>query len=264
MEKALQQKQIALVANSTVSLTWAGADFQRAFPESIIRKQIALRLTCFSTSVQNGVFVGVSYTTLTKTYQLAERLTIGTIPAGGSVELTAASIPALGRLFENIISITVTLTAPVTGTVTVIPIIDDEPPPLAADLGERIGLDAGIVENAIIIANNGTGNITSGSLGVTNTWYTVPAGKRFYIDTIFVAIGPTASFPADMTVSVIVRINGVDTTIALHSNSETVSETFIPPVSTALIGGDRIQTFIDNVSGSTVTYWFSLIGREVF
>lgn len=263
-EKALQQQTTALVANSTVSLTWTGNDFQRAFSESVIKKPIALRLTASTTAVGNGVFIGVSYTTLSKTYQLAERLTIGTIPAGGSVELTAASIPAMGRLFQDIVSITITFTSPVGGNVSATLIVDDDPPPLSADLGERVGLDAAVSENAVIISAFGNPFIPSGTIGNALLWYTVPVGKRLYIDLLSVSIEATGSYPADGRVLLQLTIAGVPCYVYLFSETERWPTTFLPPIAAALVEGDSISTLEYNYSATGIYYSFSFIGREVF
>lgn len=262
-EKALQQKSTALIVNGTVTLTWSGADFQQAFFESIIKKPIALRLSASTTAVGNGVFIGVSYITQSKVYQLAERLTIGTIPAQGSVELTAASIPAMGRLFENIVSITVSFTSPIGGTVTATPIIDDEPPPLSADLGERIGLDAAVAVNNIPV----TAFISTTVLSGVNTGlvplYTVPASKRFYSSLIYISIGPTPSYPGDFLLEIFQTIN-YNIPFRFKSKMDCFNEMFVQSITIPLLAGDMVAYRGTNSSASGVAISIVLIGSEVF
>lgn len=263
MEHIFPAKTVAHVLNTTVTLSWGAVDIAQRFPESIIKVPVAMRLSCSTTATQ-AVYVGIRYETATKSYRVAERQTVSLIPPNGSVEITPASVAALGLLNEWITSITVELTSASIGNSTVTLIIDDDPPPLSNDPGDRFGLDASLTDDALIISNFGSATLASGTFNNTTLWYQVPAGKRFYIDLLAINIGPTGSYPADFQVSLAIDINAINTLVVLFSETERYTQTFLPPISTALVAGDRIRTIVDNFSASNVNWRFSLIGREVF
>jgi len=262
MEHIFPPKTIALVANTAVTISWLASDIARQFPESIIKKSVAIRFSC-STTAGNAVYCGVRYSTLTKDYQVAERKTLFVIPPNGSTEVTPSSKPALGLLNTDIVSISLDLTAPVTGNVTVSLIIDDDPPPLSSDPGELIGLDAQLTQDYIMRVEQGAFNALGSATIAT---YTVPAGKRFFLDTVYINAGPTPSFPGDLvvTLNIIYLVLGTFPYI-LYSESERWNTMILGPFDTPIPTGSTIR--IDVVNNNPANPYIAngnFSGREVF
>lgn len=205
MEHIFPPKTIALVANTTVTISWSGPDIGARFNESVIKKAVSIRFSC-STTAANSVNCGVRYSTFTKDYLVAERRTLFFIPPNGTAEITPASKPALGLLNADIVSFFLDLTSPVTGNATVTLIVDDNPPPLSSEAGELIGLDAKFATDYI---SRTFVNTTTFNPGTSNTAfvYTIPAGKRAEIISVDIEIDPTPSFPGDVFIDF--RINSV-------------------------------------------------------
>lgn len=264
MEHILPAKAVSQVLNTTVTLTWGATDFARAFPESIIKKSVAMRLSCSTTATQ-AVYIGVRYSTATKDYRVAERKTIAQIPASGSVEVTPSSVAALGLLNEWIISITVELTAASTGTTTVTLIIDDDPPPLSSNPGEFRGLDAIAADDYQIISFSSSASLGPGSFS-TVTLYTVPAGKRAVLDDLYAEIYPTPSYPA----LAYIELQIYDATAVLiyirrvFSGTEQVNSIDIMSFPVALLAGYAIKRAFVNNDTTNATVFVNLLGREIF
>lgn len=262
MERILPLKTIALSANATVTLSWDANDFLRVLPESIIKQTVAIRLTC-STTATNAVYVGVRYQTLDKTYQLAERQTIGYIPPAGSVELTPASVPAMAKLFPYITIIYVDLTSPVTGNVSISLIIDDKPPPLTGIM-PFAGLDQKFESTYTQIALNNSASITASTLAQVMLTYTVPTPKRAYIDLVTMTLVPTPTWPGLLQAFLI--ISGVSY-YTLYSSKTEPKELALSGLQYVLAAGDQIQirlTNIDTTAYAVDLNYFSILGREVF
>lgn len=246
------------------ALTWSGPDFAPRFNESIIKRSISLRLTCTSNITLYGVYVGVRYATLTKEYQVAERKTIGYVPPGGSVELSAASIPALAALNSDITSITVELTSQISGVVTVSLNIDDDTPPLTGVL-EYTGLDARFAEDFVPIVRSGLVQVNAGTFSQILRQYTVPTGKRCYIALITTTMEPTGSYPGTCNVTLQFTISGI--TASMHDYSRTdqyVTTQFVTDNIPTLTENDTIIIAAQNLDTTNHFFEYTLIGKEVF
>jgi hypothetical protein len=263
MEHILPIKSVAQVLNTTVTLTWSAVDFGRAFPESIIKHTVSMRLSCTTTATQ-AVNVGVRYSTATKDYRVAERKTIAQIPASGSVEITPAGVAALGLLNEYIISITVELTAASTGTTTVTLIIDDDPPPLSNDAGEFRGLDAINAFDYIPFQNGVTGQMPLGATGPT-LLYAVPSGKRAYLDIMFALIAPTPSFADAAFIQFWISLPAVGVPkywlLSLTDRSNVLNPVSLPFI---LPSGAGVYYYHENNTQAAVQFELSIFGREIF
>lgn len=261
MERTFPEKSVTLIANTAATITWGAPDFGPRFYESIIKRNVALRFTCTSTTA-NSVNVGVQYTTLTKTYQIAERQTLFVIPPNKSIEITAATIPALALLYENITSITVNLISASSGIVTISLIIDDEPPPLTTDPGDKIGLDAKLNLDYITINIPTNSNIIAGTTTTLFT-YLVPPGKRFILDLLTGYLPPTPSYPEYLQM----RFYLPDPSLSMIFMSKTAEGyTFTALQNSGYIfnAGDLIK--VDCINFDT-TAWFVrtfMIGREIY
>lgn len=261
MERTFPAKNAVLVANTANTISWTAADFTPRFYESIIKRRVSARFTC-TTTTPNSVNVGVKYTTLSKDYQIAERQTLFIIPPNSSVEITPATIPALGLLYENIVSITANLISAGAGTVTISLIIDDEPPPLTTDPGEKIGLDAKfnldyLTQNTVVNAN-----ILAGTTQTLFT-YTVPAGKRFILDLLTGYMPPTPSYPEYLEWRAYLPFPSL--TMVYKSKTDE-GYTFIALQNSGYIfnAGDLLQ--VDVVNFDTTAYFVRsfMLGREIF
>jgi hypothetical protein len=261
-EHILPSKTVALVAGVTSLLTWSGAEFQQAFPESIIKQPVAMRLSCSTTTV-NSVNIGVRYETASKSYRVAERQTIATIPAGGSVEITPSSVAPLGLLYEYITSITVELTCLSAGSATVVLILDDDPPPLSNLPGEPIGLDARSNLDYNLIQLSGVRTVAPGVDPFTI--YTVPGGVRFYLDMLAFNLDITPSYPSVFSGQVQITRNFVTSSLpAAYSGCEHVVQYALPTFTQPLGTGDSIRIQWVNAAGAALNSEYAMYGREVF
>lgn len=266
MERQLVQKSATLVANTANTISWTAPDFNRAFSESIIKKQVSVRFTCSSTCA-NSVNVGVRYSTLTKTYQISERQTLFVIPPNGSVEITPSSKPALGLLYDWITSISLDLLSASGGVVTVVCIVDDEPPPLSADPGELIGLDSKSNQDYITIVSGATDVVAANGGTASHVLYTCPSGKRFIIDYLSVVLDPTPSYPGTLLARWSIFLTSIGTAIAAPIYSYTDEHVIyvVPSISGIILAATgHIDIDVLNNSGTARSYEAELYGREVY
>jgi hypothetical protein len=264
MEHIFPPQTVALGANVQSTIVWNSADIARLFPESIIRKPVSLRFSCITTSA-NAVNCGVRYSTLTKEYLLAERKTLFIIPPNTSTEITPASKPALGLLEPDITSFSLDLVTPTGGgSATVILVVNDEPPPLSSEAGELIGLDARFSEDYILI-RVGDSRAVNGGATQSFTLYTVPAGKRFYLDYFYVIVPATPSFPDTCYVQVNMSISGGTISIPTFSRVDRSNALFVLQNFTLPFGaGDFINVSDVNTDTTIATFVCALVGREVY
>jgi len=258
-EHIFPPKTIALIANTAVTITWVASDIARQFPESIIKRPVAVRFSC-STTAANSVYCGVRYSTLTKDYLVAERKTLFFIPASGSTEVTPSSKPALGLLNTDIVSISLDLTAPVPGNVTVSLIVDDDPPPLSSDPGEFIGLDSRSSADYLLQNQNTTFNLVAGAVGTSMLAILATAGKRFIIDMLGATIPPTPSFPGLIRVRFVV----VGTIYYARSAADRYVEAYLSNIDRIIDGGTLVSILGDNADTTAYDIDVVLFGREIF
>lgn len=259
MEHIFPPKTIALAANTTGTITWNAPDIAERFPQSIIKRPVAIRFSC-TTTTANSVYCGVRYSTLTKDYLVAERKTLFFIPANGTTEVTPASKPALGLLNEGIVSLAVDCIAPAPGNVTISLIIDDDPPPLSSDPGELIGLDSRSNQDYILQNQNTTFNLIAGAGGVVLLTFPVPADKRFIVDMMGVTIPPTPSFPG----LVRVRFRAVGTIYYARSFTDRYNEAYLSTLARVVDGGTNVELLGDNTDTTAYDLDVVLFGREIF
>lgn len=262
-EKLLATKTINLAANTLGTLTWTGNDFLKALPESVIKQRIAVRFSCSTTST-HPVNAGVRYTALNKQYLVAERKTLFVIPASGSVEITPASKPALSYFADWIQSIDLDLTSPVACAVTAVLGIEDAPE-LSADPGPYAGLDVGLVQDYIPIKLFGSSAIAGGA-NVVN--YTVPAGKRFFIDYAGWDCPPSPANPGRYQMSIQLTYSGGPPIFILRQSrtDRFFAENILTNFNMPMLQGDNILMRVTNDIAITGGFTVSgtLIGREVF
>jgi len=259
MEHIFPQKTIALIANVAGTINWTAPDISERFAESIIKRPVAIRFS-LSTTAPNTVYCGVRYSTLTKDYLVAERKTLFFIPANGTTEVTPASKPALGLLKEGIVSLSLDMTAPANGSVTVSLIIDDDPPPLSSDPGEFIGLDSRSSADYLLQNQNTTFNLAAGAVGTSMLSILATGGKRFIVDMIGATLPPTPSFPGLIRVRFVI----VGTIYYARSAADRYNEAYLANISRIIDGGTLISILGDNADVTAYDIDVVLFGREIF
>lgn len=259
MEHIFPPKSVALTANLESTITWNASDIAERFAESIIKRPVAIRFSC-RTTTPNSVYCGVRYSTLTKDYLVAERKTLFFIPASGTTEVTSASKPALGLLQEGIVSLALDAIAAASGSITISLIIDDEPPPLSSDPGELIGLDNRSSVDYVLQNQNTTFNLGAGTAGVSLLAFTVPVGKRFIIDAMGGCIPPTPSFPGLIRL----RFRATGTIYTARSDAEKYKEAYLLNIARPIAEATTVEILGDNSDTTAYDIDVTLFGREIF
>ena len=262
-EHQFAQKTVTIVAGITSTVSWTGPDIVQRFPESIIKASlVAIRFSC-STTAGNAVNCGVRYSTLSKDYRVSERETLFQIPANGGVEVTPATKPALGQMDGNITSISVDLKSLASGNVTIVLIVDDEPPPLSSDPGALIGLDAKTAVDYLTIISTLEVSVFPGVSGYLI--YFVPAGQRFILDNAVINLQPTPSYPSLARISLVATISGTPYPIlVVDSQTEEAATLNFTGGFTTFQAGDSVGFQVTNNSTSNVDAVIGYIGRQLF
>jgi hypothetical protein len=257
-----QPKTITLVANVAQSIVWGIPEFYQHYGKGIIDTEVSVRFKV-QNNTSNVIYLSLSYQTLEYSVPLQERQALAGVQAGQFVELSKATVPAIGKLQHQIQSITLTVIGAAAGSVQVSLVIDrlDE---LAASggTGDLIGSSTIITDGYVSIAQFGN-QVCNAASNNTIVDYTVPAGKRFYLDYISGSIPPVGAYPNVVTWTLYMPS---PTIMFLTGNQCEIVHAFVPVQSLNYVftAGNRIHVDVFNGSTAAIVAAASLFGREIF
>jgi hypothetical protein len=263
-ERVFEPKTVVLVANVAQSITWGVADFFKFWGDGIVYGNVSVRIRVENTAA-NAVLLSLNYKTRYAVIPFNERKNIASVVANATIELSKATVPTIGALKDAIESITLTLICGVAGTVRVTLIISDTDE-LAASGGNALedGSSAASLESGYIVVGGSAGG--SFVPGVTSaTMYTVPAGKRFVLDTYALNIEPSPSYPGLVQVIARVFVAAINSDVYVYSRDDQYV-TLLPfqGITTPLESGDSVRYIVTNSDATNHTVLFNFMGREIF
>ena len=207
-------KTVTLVANTQNTINWGLSDFANTLGQNhgIIHDQISLSFQVVNNTPQ-VCYIGLSYTTITNSFNVSDRKSVAAVPANSSLNITPLTTPSLAIIGPDIVSIQMTLLSAGAGTV-VVNMQADTAQPASASGGSLFGLDDRSISDYIIFSLGGKVTLGSGSSGGTTTnSYTIPAGKRGSVIGIYVVLPPIPQQEGQ------IEINIVNPTIYIPSST---------------------------------------------
>lgn len=256
-----EPKTVTLVANTAQTITWSTPEFYKHLVEAPIMRPVSVRFKV-TNNTTNVVYLSLSYETLDYSVPLQERKSLAGVAASTTLELSKATVPAIGALLSGIQSISISLIGAVAGTVSVVLVIDRLDELTASGNMSAIGQDSPTTDGYLQVSQF-SNQICNASSNNTLVDYTVPAGKRFYLDYVAGSIPPVGSFSGVVTWTLYMP----DPTIMyiaynqLENDFSFVAVQAMPFIFSA---GQRIHVDAFNGHVSALIVAASLFGREVF
>lgn len=261
----LTNKSVTLVANVSNTLVWSSGDFQNALGSgsATVPFPFALELSVTNNTAQ-VVYLSVAYTTDVRSVALVGGRPVGAVPALTSATIGPRNSAELGFFDKNVQNITVTLVSAADGTVTISPVLRQPGSAGGGGAGGYIGGSDRSAQDYTIIPFCEIGYTTGPGFFTPVDSYTVPTGKRAFLENLYASIDPTPSYPGTMELIFGIAPSGIQ--IKLKSEMNTSAQLVIPTRFYEMNAGDTLIASVANNDGGTQSYElrYSVTIKEVF
>ncbi len=235
-------KTVTLTSNTANAIVWGSDDFTRHLGSAKILSECSVNLKVVSTCNQ-AVYIGLSYITDTITTNAGAFAT--TVAKNASLTLSAKTIQQLAVLPENIRSLTLSLITVGSGTVTVS--LEVNAPERAVTPQQFIGGTVQAADDYLRIfrwaqAVCGPSNPT-GLINPAGFAYTVPAGKRAFVEKLTIEINPLPVQSGGVNIYILLNDDPAQQVEWVSSNMYEVQRYVAPTRSLVLNEGDRLYFY---------------------